>query len=53
MAYIRSGLLENPHRFTRFDQLIDEMRSNKARASGNENQRFPFTPSVLPSSDRI
>jgi hypothetical protein len=29
MANIRSGLLQNPNRFTRLDQLIDEVRSNK------------------------
>jgi hypothetical protein len=53
MAYIRSGLLQNPHRFTRFDELIDEVRANKPAAPGNENQKLPPIPSVIPSSVRI
>jgi hypothetical protein len=53
MAYIRSGLLQNPHRFTRFDELIDEVRANKPPAPGNENQKLPPIRSVIPSSVRI
>jgi hypothetical protein len=53
MAHLGSGRLQNPHCFTRLDQLIDQVRSNKPAASGNQNQRLPPIPSVLASSARI
>src|ERR1700733_859650 len=53
MTHIGSWFLENPHRFTLVDQLLDEVRSNKPASSRNENQGFPPIPTACCNSDRV